>query len=328
MFKMNRLMFALALTLSPAALGSTAEASGLAHTWVTAGGNDMATCDISAPCATFAGAIGKTSAGGEISCVNSGDFGGGTLTITASVTIDCEGTLGSPTIAGGATVEFLTVQTSPGAVVVLRGVDFDALSQGSCTTGGAIIRFNGAGVLHIQKSKINHAGGGCSGIAFEPSGGSAELDISDCDITDNATSGSGAGIYINPSSGLTGQVSIDRSHINNNYFGIFADGRSGGIIKVTIGDSVVSGNTEDGIAAISSGSSVVFMIDQTKVTGNSAAGLFADGSNAGMLARNSTVYGNAIGLYTGGGGALYSYGNNSVAGNSTNGAFTGTAGLQ
>jgi hypothetical protein len=29
-----------------------------------------------------------------------------------------------------------------------------------------------------------------------------------------------------------------------------------------------------------------------------------------------------------GGGALYTYGNNSVNGNTTNGAFTGTAGLQ
>jgi hypothetical protein len=47
-----------------------------------------------------------------------------------------------------------------------------------------------------------------------------------------------------------------------------------------------------------------------------------------MLARNTTVYGNAIGLDAIGGGTLYTYGNNSVNGNATNGAFTGTAGLQ
>jgi hypothetical protein len=52
------------------------------------------------------------------------------------------------------------------------------------------------------------------------------------------------------------------------------------------------------------------------------------GSNAGILARNTTVYGNAIGLDAANGGAPFTYGNNSVNGNTTNGAFTGTVGLQ
>jgi hypothetical protein len=72
----------------------------------------------------------------------------------------------------------------------------------------------------------------------------------------------------------------------------------------------------------------VLVLDQTKVTGNSAAGLFVSGSNAGMLARNSTVSGNTVGLDAINGGTLSTYGNNSVNGNTTNGAFTGTVGLQ
>jgi len=43
---------------------------------------------------------------------------------------------------------------------------------------------------------------------------------------------------------------------------------------------------------------------------------------------NPTTDGNAIGLDAAGGAALVSYGNNSVAGNTTNGAFTATVGLQ
>jgi hypothetical protein len=66
------------------------------------------------------------------------------------------------------------------------------------------------------------------------------------------------------------------------------------------------------------------MIDQTEVSGN-LAGLFANGSNAGMLTRNSTAFNNTIGLDAANGGTLHTYGNYSVNGNATNRAFTGTA---
>jgi hypothetical protein len=88
----------------------------------------------------------------------------------------------------------------------------------------------------------------------------------------------------------------------------------------------VSGNTEVGVSAISAGSPAWFLVDQTEVSGNDY-GLGAGGSGADILVNNSSVFGNATGLYTNG-GALYSYGNNRVNGNSTDGTFTGTLGLQ
>ena len=39
---------------------------------------------------------------------------------------------------------------------------------------------------------------------------------------------------------------------------------------------------------------------------------------------NVTVVGNAVGLFTTGGGAIISFGNNRIAGNTTNGAQTST----
>jgi hypothetical protein len=50
-------------------------------------------CSRTAPCKTFAGAISKTAAGGEINCLDPGGYG--TVTITKSITIDCEDTQGS-----------------------------------------------------------------------------------------------------------------------------------------------------------------------------------------------------------------------------------------
>ncbi|MGO9594531.1 MAG: hypothetical protein ACLPZ0_12660 [Steroidobacteraceae bacterium] len=47
-----------------------------------------------------------------------------------------------------------------------------------------------------------------------------------------------------------------------------------------------------------------------------------------MLVRNSSIFNNGTGLFTTGGGVLFSYGTNSVNGNTTNGTFTGTVGLK
>ena len=63
------------------------------RTWVSGVGDDVNPCSRTAPCKTFAGAISKTAAGGEINCLDPGGFG--TVTITKSMTIDCGATFGS-----------------------------------------------------------------------------------------------------------------------------------------------------------------------------------------------------------------------------------------
>jgi hypothetical protein len=332
-FTMTRLLSALAIVLALVMRSAPAEAATLLHTWVSNSGNDTNSCAITAPCATFGGAYANTSAGGEITCLNSGDFGG--LNITQSITINCESTLGGTALGNGFN-NFAVFTTASTDVVVLRGLDIDGVGQGSVTCF-PLINFAGAGVLHVQKTKVNHmvgfAGGPpglCSGIYFAATG-SATLDITDSDITDNGSSGStNSGIYIRPSSGAQATVTITRTQVQGNNFGIVADGTSGGTIRGTISDSVVSGNAQNGITASTSGSgSAVLIIDQTKVSGNGNHGLAADGSGAGMLVRNTSVFNNAAGLFTENGATLYSYGNNSVNGNNGNdGSFTGTIGLK
>src|SRR6266404_3662319 len=61
------------------------------RTWVSGVGDDVNPCSRTAPCKTFAGAISKTAAGGEIDCLDPGGFGA--VTITKNLTID--GTWGS-----------------------------------------------------------------------------------------------------------------------------------------------------------------------------------------------------------------------------------------
>src|SRR3954464_3236035 len=56
------------------------------RTWVSGVGNDANPCSRTAPCKTFAGAISKTAAGGEINAMDPGGYGA--VTITKSITID------------------------------------------------------------------------------------------------------------------------------------------------------------------------------------------------------------------------------------------------
>ncbi|PYQ51096.1 MAG: hypothetical protein DMF59_08935, partial [Acidobacteria bacterium] len=64
-------------------LTANAQAS---RTWVSGVGDDANPCSRTAPCKTFAGAISKTAAGGEISVLDPGGFGA--VTITKSITIE------------------------------------------------------------------------------------------------------------------------------------------------------------------------------------------------------------------------------------------------
>jgi hypothetical protein len=325
MRKIVQWMLVIGLAFAPVVSSAPAEAT-LAHTWVSSTGSDGANCDRPTPCASFFGAYNKTTAGGEITCADSGSYGG--MIIRQSLTINCEGNIGSNNAGSAA---FITV-AGTSVTVTLRGLDMDGgggTSGAPCSgSDSGMVAFTGSGALHLQKMKINNLTGPNCGVQFSPSG-SATLDITDCDITDNGGSGLSAGVYVSPPSGITAHVLIDHSRINNNYFGIIFDGTQGGIIQGTISDSVVSNNVENGITASTTSSNVLLVIDQTKVVGN-FHGLVAGGSAAAMMVRNTTITGNtAAGLFSVNGGQLFSYGNNSVDGNNgNNGAFTGPATLK
>ena len=60
---------------------------GSARTWVSGVGDDANPCSRVAPCLTFAGAMASTTPGGEVDCLDPGDFG--TVTITKAMKIIC-----------------------------------------------------------------------------------------------------------------------------------------------------------------------------------------------------------------------------------------------
>src|SRR5438552_12500621 len=90
---MRKLMlpFSVTATLVVIFLSSTEAQAQATRTWVSGVGDDVNPCSRTAPCKTWAGAISKTAAGGEIDALDPGGFG--TVTITKSITLD--GTTGS-----------------------------------------------------------------------------------------------------------------------------------------------------------------------------------------------------------------------------------------
>src|SRR5207244_7083968 len=128
------------LVLAAAALGLTVAMTAPAQaqatrTWVSGVGDDVNPCSRTAPCKTFAGAISKTAAGGEISCLDPGGFG--TVTITKSIVIDCDYTEGGVLGAGtnGINVNDSTTATPGTIVVYLRGLDIEGTGPSGISPG-------------------------------------------------------------------------------------------------------------------------------------------------------------------------------------------------
>src|SRR2546423_11123034 len=100
------------------------------RTWVSGVGDDVNPCSRTAPCKTFAGALSKTVAGGEIDVLDPGGFG--PVRISKSITIDGTGVLAS-ILAGssnGITIEASSKETVNTTSVRLRGLSINGLGSG------------------------------------------------------------------------------------------------------------------------------------------------------------------------------------------------------
>src|SRR5467141_2628417 len=101
-------------------LGASLASAQASRTWVSGVGDDANPCSRTAPCKTFAGAISKTSPGGEISVLDPGGFGA--LTITKSITINADGTLASVLVSG---TNGIVISAAGGDTVILRNLSIN-----------------------------------------------------------------------------------------------------------------------------------------------------------------------------------------------------------
>jgi Collagen triple helix repeat (20 copies)/Right handed beta helix region len=276
-----------ALMLPTSAFATSAE------TWVSGTGKDSGTCTVAVPCASFAYAIGETSAGGEIDVLTSGSYG--PVTITEPITIFASGVTAAVDFAGDSEGIFVDL-TAPSETptpsntgVVLHGLDIDGGGTGTdaifddlgdvdiedCDLYG--FAQIGAGLGDLNTSKIENTmtvkdstiNGGTLGVrTFQSSGlhsGYPDQVVLDNDLIENASS---AGVFTRDGEG---QLTADHDLIQGNDIGFEADT---GPASYMLENDEIDDNTGAGVFIYGPGAGVSqLVLDSDQINDNAGGGI-------------------------------------------------------
>ncbi len=299
----QRLALACFAAVGAAALMAPGVASALpTRTWVSAIGNDGNDCSIGSPCQTFAVALTKTAAHGEIDALTPGGYG--PVTIDKAITIAGNGVGAVSIVVSGS--DAITIAAGASDVVTLRGLQLNGV-----TAGVNGVRMTTGGSLKIEDCVIEHfSGTGVLDNDTQPH----QILIADTYVTDNAT----GGIMIQP--GATGGVTtgaLTRVRVQNNSFGIRIDAKSDNApIGVTVEDSTIANNVNAGAAAVSSGTPAELLLIRSSLVANGGAGINVNGASATVKASGSLIAHNGgVAMSASNGGLAESFGDNLIKGN-------------
>ena len=291
--------FVLLITLVLAfAVGAQAQAT---RTWVSGVGDDVNPCSRTAPCKTFAGAISKTAAGGEINAIDPGGFGA--VTITKSMTID-----------GAAQQSSILASASSG--VIINALSTDTVTLRNLSINGAPPTQPGLRGVSILLAKIvniencfifGFRGNPGRGVSISlNTGQTVNVNIRNSSIHDNIA----AGVVISPTTGQpVVKVMIADSSLTGNASGVFA----GEGAQVSIFNTTIAHNTTAGVDAAGTIVPSVVNVDNSTIV-NNVTGVQTTGSATIRLGRTSILQ-NATRAFSVGGGQIQTYGDNYLSGN-------------
>lgn len=295
MRRFSLLFLSLTFLAAPIAFGQAT------RTWVSGVGDDANPCSRTAPCKTFAGAISKTAAGGEISVLDPGGYGA--VTITKSITINGNGTLASILFSGTNGV----VINGPGIVVNL--IDLSINGGAPSQPGITGVRIISAARVSIQNCDIfNFSAYGILDARTTP----GLTVVEDTNIFNSVGSSMTMGIRLLPASGSAANVLMCDNckiwgHTFENSFGIHVS--QGG--KAFVRNSAITGNMR-GVSAVDG----EITVSDSELSGN-GHGVRAATGGAVRLS-GVTITGNTVNGLDFGGGIIASFGNNRIAGNAGN----------
>lgn len=307
---MKQLFNVLAVFVILAACSSVAQAQAT-RTWVSGVGDDANPCSRTAPCKTFAGAISKTAAGGEINCLDPAGFGA--VTITKSIAIDCHHTLGGILAASTNAVIINALSTDE---IILRGLD---INGGGGAGGLDGVRFLAGGSLHIEDTVINNMTNAVNVGLNQAT--NAEVYVTNSYFRNN----SNVGIFVSNSGNGVISMVVERTTSENNAFGMIGRNNS----RITVRDSVFAGNSTTGVLSevLTAGPISVIDVVNSVVTGNGtglSAGTSAAANQGNLRVSGSTISFNTTGV-TAGNGLANTFSDNILRDNNANGAFTAPA---
>ena len=272
------------------------------RTWVSGVGDDVNPCSRTAPCKTFAGAISKTAEGGEIDALDPAGYG--QLTITKAITVDGGTGSGwaSVLVNGGSG---MVVNVNGGthvndAVVIVRNVTFNGISQSPSVAGINGINYIGAAHLIVENCVFENFSTAGINESLRSTG---LLDVHDCSFDHTGT-----GILVNAASGFA------VAEINHCRFNALTNG-----VNTTANAFVTLRDCYFGL--VSGGSAVRAAAGCQIIAANSMFANNSIGANvAGGTVRlsNNDFYNNTTAVS----GTAESANNNRFGGNSTDGATT------
>ena len=283
------------LSFAPVSAGAST------RTFVSGSGNDMNSCSRKAPCRTFANAITKTDAGGEIIVMDSAEYG--PLSIDRNIKIAAaKGVYAGVNVAPQET----GIEISSPSVTRVQLSGLRIISQGADSIG---ISFNGTGFLYIEDCIVD----GFFGFVASKGIGIAVLNAGYVSVKDTTVRNGSTGILA-AQGGIGALITLDEVRLEgNNYVGLHLNDNH----KATMRNSVLSGNTNAGFLVDAQASSSELNIEECSITRNGTGGkAFGNGGSASGIVRisSSTVAHNDVGLLIKGGTVL-SAANNTIRDN-------------
>ncbi|WP_435354555.1 hypothetical protein [Emticicia sp. SJ17W-69] len=241
------------------------------RTWVSGVGDDVNPCSRTAPCKTFAGAISKTAAGGEISVLDPGGYG--SITITKSITINGDGTLASILHSG---VNGIIINAGVNDIVVIRNI---SLNGAGTTIGTNAIRFIGGGQLHV----LNCTMSGFSGKGIDVNKTTAGI-LTVENTAFNGPATTATGIYLTTT---TGAIQATLKNVSINGIGTAIEAANNSVVNIE--NAIISNNS---VGVLASDATAIIRLSNTNIFSNTTFGI-GNGTGKVISFGNNNLAGNA-----------------------------------
>jgi hypothetical protein len=301
MSRIHAIACSFAFVLASASALTSTQSHAVQRTHVSAAfGSDANTatnCTAVAPCRFFQAAMTVTDNNGEVIVLDSGGYGGVTITQSISLTAPAGVYAGISVFPGNNGV---TVSTG-GGKVTLRGLTINGQggSNGIYMTNGGKLSIENCVIANLANDGILVIGG-------------ANIRITDTVIRDNG--GNGVELVNGARATITG------STIGGNITGVLANGTNASTTTtVDIADSTIDGNNQKGVFANSTNATaaVTISVRDSRIV-RSTFGVEADSTAAGVASlsvSNNIISNNDIGIRTFGAGAAAWASGNTVSNN-------------
>ena len=290
--------------LAIAVLGTTVMYGQASRTWVSGVGDDANPCSRTAPCKTFAGAISKTAAGGEIDALDPAGYGA--VTITKAITIDGGGGQVASVLVSG--TNGIVVQAGPNDVVILRNLRINGIG-----TGINGIRFLSGKDLNVESCYI---------FGFTTNGVDIALNqatAASAHILNTVIKNNG-GVGVRAANAVTPAVAVvvDSSSTILNNIGVEAAQHA----HVTVSRSLVSKNTNDGLKSDDAATSDAQLTVSFTDSNLNKNGVTAAPGGTANVAFSNIGLNTTCGLNNAGGTSFFTFGNNRLTGTGFCGTIT------